>query len=144
MCISEFTPSWSPCASPKSTNDGLQVHMIMASTCIFKLARLRPRSAPLGSLHHGLPVCVQICLVNAAKCISASDLISAYKCFSKLTRFRPPSPSLSSLDHGLPMHLQSSSVVACTCISVLCDCGLRIHLRTCSITASKCISKFTQ
>jgi len=76
----------------------LCVHSISASQCISKLARSRPPSASLSSLHLGLPVRLQTRSITASKCIS------------EFTPSRPPSASPNSLDHGLPVHVQSLSI----------------------------------
>jgi hypothetical protein len=73
VCISEFTQSWSPIASPNSLDHGLQVHLsvhsISASKCISKLARSRPPSASLCSLDLGLQVHLQTTSITASKYI---------------------------------------------------------------------------
>jgi len=87
-CISEFTQSRSPIASPTSLDDGLKVHLqtrsITASKCISEFTPSRPPSASPNSLDHGLPVHLQTRSITASKCIS------------QLARLRPPSTSLMS------------------------------------------------
>jgi hypothetical protein len=137
--------------------------LILGSKCISKLARLRPPSASLSSLDHGLPVHLQTRQITASKCIS------------ELARLQAPSASLSPLDHGLHLHLHTRSITASKCISKLAqsqspsvslnshdyrlkharswlssvspdslDHDLRVHLSIHFITASKCISKSAQ
>jgi len=102
-CISEFTWSRPPSASPNSLDHGLQVHlqtrMTTASKCISKLTQLRPPN----SLDHGLQVHLQIHSITASKCIS------------KYARLPPPSASPNSLDHGLGVYLWVHSIVIFRC-----------------------------
>ena len=87
-CVSDFTPSRSPIASPKPLDHGLKVHLWVhstpASNCISKLPRSRPHSTFLGSLDLGLQVHLQTHSMTATKCISDLD------------RSRSPSISLRS------------------------------------------------
>jgi len=76
--------------------------LISASKFISKLARLRPPSASLSSLDHGLPVDLQIRSITASKCIY------------DYTQEPPPSVSLSSLDRHLQVHLKLLSSTACS------------------------------
>jgi len=76
-----------------------EFNLILACKCFSKLARLRPPSASLSSLDHGLTVHLQTRSITASKCIS------------KLTSFGPPSPSPNSLDHGLRVYLWILSIV---------------------------------
>jgi hypothetical protein len=78
-----------PSTCPNLLNCGLQTHTIMASKCIFKLARSRLPSASPHSLSHALQVHLQ------------SRSIPAFKCISKLARSQSPIASPNSLVHGL-------------------------------------------
>ena len=102
QCISEFTQSWSPIASPTSLNHDLQVHLhtrsIVGSQWISKLALSRPPSASLSSLDFGLQVHLQTRLIMASECIS------------EFTQSCPPSASLSSLNLGLQVHLSTRPI----------------------------------
>jgi len=74
QCISEFTQSWSPIASPKSLDHHLQkhlwVHWISVSKCISKLARSWSPSASQNLLNHGLPVQLWVSLILVSSRIS--------------------------------------------------------------------------
>jgi len=70
-CISEFTQSRSPMASPNLLDHGCGVyrwvHSISLTSWIYKLARSPPRSAPLSSLDPGLEVHLWTCSITASK-----------------------------------------------------------------------------
>jgi len=103
-CISEFTLSRPPSASPNSLNHGFQVHLlvhlILASKCI-------------NQTHS----------ITASKCISEftrslglqvhlqtrSSLAS--KCISEFTRSQSPSASPNTLDRGFQVDLQDATAV---------------------------------
>jgi len=72
-CISEFTRSRPPCASPKSLDPGLQVHLSVRSIsvcqCISNLTRSWPPGASLSSLGPGLQVHLQNRSILASKYI---------------------------------------------------------------------------
>ena len=84
IAVPKFAPWWSLNASPNSLDCILQVHTIMTSKCISKLARAWARSASLCSPAHGLQVYLQI------RSITTSMVIF------KLSQSRPWSVSLSS------------------------------------------------
>jgi len=151
-CISEFSWSRSPIASPNSLDHSLKVHLWVHSTsapkCFSKLARSRPQSACPNSLDHSLQLHVQTRLITASKCIS------------NLAQSWPPSASPHSLDHCLPVHLQTQSITAFKCLSVFTafrphsaslnsikyslDHGLPVHLWVHSISICNCISRLAR
>ena len=119
--------------SPNSPNYGLQVHMIMATKCICKLARPQPPWVSLNSLDYGL----QVRTIMASKCISKpprspfrsaslcsldhslrvylqTHSITTSKYISKFTRSWPWSVSPSALDRNVPAHLTFLSSTACS------------------------------
>jgi len=69
-CISEFTRSWPPSASPNSLDHGLQVRIIMASKRISKLGWSWSASASPKSLDYGLQVHRWVHLITASQCIT--------------------------------------------------------------------------
>jgi len=73
QCISEFTQSRSPIASPTSLDHGLKVHVqtpsISASECISEFTRFWPPSASLSSLYLGLQVHLSNRSITACKYI---------------------------------------------------------------------------
>jgi len=101
-CISQFTQSQSPSASPYSLDHGLQVHTInvlqslsfTATKCISQFTRSRDVSALPNSLYHGLQVNLSVHTILAAKCISTLAW--------SLNR----STSQSFHHHSLPVHLK--------------------------------------
>jgi len=95
----KLAQSWTPTVSLDLLNYGLQVHTIMHSMCISRLARLRPPS----SHDHGLQ----------------GYAIMASKCISNLARSWYWSESLSSPDHSLQVYVQIRSISASKSISTL-------------------------
>jgi len=110
QCISEFTQSWSPIASPTLLDYSLRVYpwfqSILASKSISELARLRPSSTSLSPHDLSHQWHLQIRSITASKCIS------------KLDRSRPPSQSLSSLDLSLQLHFETRLITASQYISL--------------------------
>ena len=92
-CISEFSWSRPPSASPNSLNYGLWVHTIRASKCISKLAQSSLSSAPPNSLDYPLQVHLWVSSITASRCIST------------FARSQPPSASLRLNNHCIRVYL---------------------------------------
>ena len=120
-CNSKLAWSWPPSASlsytisaTKCISDlvdlGLQMHL---QTHLCKSLQVHL----LCQLNLGLQMHLQIRSINASKCISEFNSMSASKWIFKFTRSRPPSTSPRSHHHGLQVHLQvlSISVSQCYC-----------------------------
>jgi len=153
-------------ASPKYLDFGLQVCTIMASNCIFNLARFRASTASLGHLTLGLQLHLQTHMISVSKCIFefiwsppaiACSTITVSKSIFGFTRSRPPSASRISLHYRLQVctimasqvDLQTGSISACkfaqswpaSASPFSHDYGLQVDLCVCTLPASKWISK---
>jgi hypothetical protein len=70
IMVSKFAWARPPTASPNSIHYGRQIRTIMTSQRIYQLARSRPQSLSVSSLHHGLPVYLRTRLITTSECIS--------------------------------------------------------------------------
>jgi len=102
-CISQFTQSRTPIASPNRLDHGLKVHLSVLSTsackCISKLAWSRPQTASLSVVNLGLQVHLYTHSIMASQCIS------------EFAQSRSRIPSSNQLDHCLREYLWDHSIV---------------------------------
>jgi len=143
-CISQFTRSPPPSASPYSLHHSLQVNLWAT--------RSRPPNASPNSLDRGFQMHLWVQLDIGRQVHFQTCLITVSMSISEFTQSRSPSASPNSFDNGLQVHIKTRSITASKWISKLAqswpqnslDYRLQVHLHTPSITASECISGFTR
>jgi len=126
----------------------IQCRLIMASKCIYKLARSWPPRVSPESLHYGL----QVRTIMASTMHLQSRAITASKCISKFAWSRPPCVCPRSLHCGLHV----CTIMVSKCISKLAWWqsrsespsspyrGLQVYLQISPIAASICIPILTR
>jgi len=148
MYSSNLDRSWSPSASPISCDYGLQLHLwvhsILASKCISKLSRLRPRITSLRSRDIGLQVHLWTRLIMVSNCICEFTWSRPPSAISTLSRSRHPIASLGTPDLGLEVYRQFARSWPPSAFTNSLSHGLQLHLTVHWIAALKCVSIVTR
>lgn len=110
--------------SPLSLHHGLQVCIILASSCISEFTPSQPPRVSPNSHNHGIEVYLEAHSIKT----------------SRFSYFLPPCPSPNSLNYDRPVLTTMASQCICTLAQLRSpsshDYGLQVYLETCSIMAS--------